>query len=280
MISASVGRPDGFSDNPWALVASRIVDRGIVVTISAGNEGYDGPIYSSSGANGKGVLSVAAVNVTGNPSISTRDPNNAPVPAYYTTWGPTNELLLKPDIGAPGYNVISTVPGQNYEEMSGTSMAAPYIAGIAALYIGKHGGRNMHGIDFAKQLGQRIASSGKSLDWASTAIFRNQTAPPYQVGTGLVDAYKVLHYDTQLTYEPFALRDSELFEPHWNASVSNYGDKAVKYTFSLEPAAGIELLDPYYGIKTLFDLKPSRIVPKVHLPEDITVSPGETVSVK
>lgn len=116
-----------------------------MVTISAGNEGNTGPFYSSSGASGHNVLSVAAINVTGNPNISTSDPSAAPIPALFTSWGPTNELLLKPDIGAPGFEIVSTVPGNSYESMSGTSMAAPYIAGVAALYISKHGGRELHG---------------------------------------------------------------------------------------------------------------------------------------
>ena len=276
VITASIGRPDGFTDNPWALVASRLVDRGVVVTISAGNEGYTGPFYSSSGSNGEGVLSIAAVNVTGNPNISVSDPRAIPVPAYFTTWGPTNELLLKPDIGAPGYEVISTVLNQSYEEMSGTSMAAPYIAGVAALYIGEYGGRSLHGADFAKMLGKRIIASGRSVAWTANTPQYNQTAPPFQVGTGLVDAHKVLTYDTELSFEPFALLDTELFRPHWIARIGNWGNSTVDYTFGLEPQAGTEIIDPYYGIKTLFGLEPMSIVPRVLLPQMISVPPGET----
>jgi subtilisin family serine protease len=53
--------------------------------------------------------------------------------------------LLKPDITAPGVDVIEAVspPGDNgngYDAFSGTSMSSPHIAGIAALLIGKHPG--------------------------------------------------------------------------------------------------------------------------------------------
>lgn len=251
-----------------------------MVTISAGNEGNTGPFYSSSGANGHNVVSVAAINVTGNPNISTSDPNAAPIPALFTSWGPTNELLLKPDIGAPGFEIVSTVPGNSYESMSGTSMAAPYIAGVAALYISKHGGRELHGTGFAKMLANRIVSSGTSIGWAAGDVDSRFRAPPFQVGTGLVNALKVINHVTQLSFEPFSLSDSAQFRPKWSVDISNSGNQTVAYSFELEPQAGVEILDPHYGIKTAYQLEPIRIVPPVVLPEDIILAPGETRQVE
>ncbi|KAK1248218.1 hypothetical protein MKX08_006438 [Trichoderma sp. CBMAI-0020] len=280
IITASIGRPDGFADDPWALIASRIADKGVVVTISAGNEGNTGPFYSSSGANGHNVVSVAAINVTGNPNISTSDPNAAPLPALFTSWGPTNELLLKPDIGAPGFEIVSTVPGNSYESMSGTSMAAPYIAGVAALYISKHGGRELHGPGFAKMLANRIVSSGISIGWTADHVDSRFRAPPFQVGTGLVNALKVINHVTQLSFEPFSLSDSVQFRPKWSVDITNSGNQTVSYSFELEPQAGVEILDPHYGIKTVYQLEPVQIVPPVALPEDVTLAPGETRQVE
>jgi hypothetical protein len=73
-----------------------------------------------------------------------------PVPqiAGFSSRGPSNAVnsdLLKPDIAAPGVNVIAGVSpldpmhhGNQYGLMSGTSMAAPNLAGMAALMFGKH----------------------------------------------------------------------------------------------------------------------------------------------
>ena len=42
------------------------------------------------------------------------------------------------DLAAPGGGIVSTLPGDNYGPMSGTSMAAPFVSGVAAMLIGQH----------------------------------------------------------------------------------------------------------------------------------------------
>ncbi len=51
----------------------------------------------------------------------------------FSSWGVPNNLTLKPEITAPGGNIYSSVPGNSYESYSGTSMAAPHMAGAAAI---------------------------------------------------------------------------------------------------------------------------------------------------
>lgn len=43
--------------NAWAVLASRMVDQGVVVVIAAGNAGEDGPFSASNGASGEHVVS-------------------------------------------------------------------------------------------------------------------------------------------------------------------------------------------------------------------------------
>ena len=71
---------------------------------------------------------------TGTITLS-RDYLAGPFMNDYSSWGVTPDLQLKPDVTSHGGEIISTVAG-GYEEMSGTSMACPNLAGFTALLRG------------------------------------------------------------------------------------------------------------------------------------------------
>ncbi|KAJ0161405.1 Minor extracellular protease vpr, partial [Colletotrichum tanaceti] len=437
IISASVGEGSGFTKNALAVVASRIVDKGVVVVFAAGNAGEDGPFQMSSGASGESVLTVAASdpgvfpaqaftadfnrNGTSNKTrvayvpgsgffpdtvvdwpvtpvslnVSVEDDacrplpqdtprlnetivlirlggctitdkhNNAaafgaqlvlfysdddiytsPVsagrvglvglveaaageamvktiraggtvkasfdvdtqnyvgirnagggrPAGYTSWGGTFDLALKPDVAAPGTRILSTYPTDGYRVLSGTSMATPYISGIAALWVGRFGGRAAHKDDpeWARRLIARITTTARAVpwaDWSTSPVNYGFWAPTTQVGAGFVDARRVLGYTTQLGFDgrKFELNDTAHFTGTHAVDLTNRADEPVTYTFSLQDAGGYDSYEPSTpgenrplvpGMVMYANLAPIKLAPQVSLPKEITVAPGETTSVE
>lgn len=71
LITASIGGSSGWSEEPWSVAVSRIVENGVPCTISAGNSGDEGLFYSSTAANGKGVTAIASIDNSVTPALLT-----------------------------------------------------------------------------------------------------------------------------------------------------------------------------------------------------------------
>ena len=91
-------------------------DKGVVLIASAGNGGYGDIEYPAANAH---VISVAASNVDNK----------------LASFSTNNEYV---DVTAPGEEITSTVNNGLYDTLSGTSMSAPYVSGLAALLIAQH----------------------------------------------------------------------------------------------------------------------------------------------
>jgi serine protease AprX len=124
----------------------RAVDSGLVVVISCGNSGY-GTTKLDTGERvpvsiGQSITDPAntehAISVG---SVHKSKPHTYGV-SYFSSKGPTGDGRRKPDLVAPGEKVISCSihleDGYEYEERSGTSMAAPHVSGAVAAFLSVH----------------------------------------------------------------------------------------------------------------------------------------------
>ena len=131
VINLSIGEPE---ISPRNDVVAKAVDAasaaGVVVVAAAGNE------YGENGRGSVGSPGSAASAVTVGASSSASTASGKVRIASFSSSGPTPYgLLLKPNVSAPGLNVISSAPKSegSWEVASGTSAAAPHVAGGAAL---------------------------------------------------------------------------------------------------------------------------------------------------
>lgn len=110
--------------------ANALWNNGIVVVAAGGNDGPDYNTITSPGRANK-IITVGALDSL----------DKVVEVAPFSSRGDASQRFVKPDILAPGTNIISTshkLGEQNYTVMSGTSVATPIIAGVCVLFCQKY----------------------------------------------------------------------------------------------------------------------------------------------
>ncbi len=125
-------------NDPLIVGAEVLWNNGITVVAAAGNSGPETNTIKSPGASSK-IITVGAINDNRNSVID--DLSNFEI-ADFSSRGPALNNY-KPDIVAPGVNIVAaanyTLTKKHYDEMSGTSVATPIVAGVCNLLLAKNG---------------------------------------------------------------------------------------------------------------------------------------------
>ena len=175
----------------------------------------------------------------------------------YSSWGATPSLELKPDITSHGGEITSAVSG-GYQEMSGTSMATPNLAGLMALvraYVKDY--LEEHESGYSKA---RLTQLCNQIVMSSATLLRDEDGllySPRKQGAGLATLKNIFETEAYLftkEEDPFAAEDGrpkiELREDEGKTGeynfkfyVQNFGDseltfKLVSHFFTEELASG------------------------------------------
>ncbi len=222
IINCSWGGP-GYNPAEQEIINS-IVDMGVLVVASAGNdsENIDEVSFYPTGYNN--ILSVGSIQ-----SNSRR--------SSFTNYG------IRTDIYAPGTNIYATLPSNKYGNMSGTSMAGPVAAGLAALIKALHPDWTPHQI---------------------SAQMRSTTDPVANVATvdipkyfGKINTLKALQANAN-NFADNKTKGMAISENDFNQNsiVNNYSTKTIelKLINYLAPVAGVKLeflaLDKFFDVLT------------------------------
>ena len=224
-----------------AIKASR--NAGMLFIAAAGNDGKNNDSQPSYPANYEldNVISVAATNHNDNR-------------ASFSNYGAETV-----DLGAPGVSILSTTPGNGYSSFSGTSMATPHVAGVAALAWSATPNSTYQevrdaifaGVDPVSSMADVTVTGGR-LNALATLQNLNPHKGTIELGKGtygLSNTIEVTVYDADLDVNP-SLSDTATIEISSTTETSpeiitlfETGASTSKFTGSISLAPGEPLTD-------------------------------------
>lgn len=288
VINMSLGNVLGTEEDTTAVAAERAAQVGVIVVASAGNYG-DAYAIAGSPAVATSAIAVAASGhlPPGFDSYS-QGPDTL---ASFTSRGlRRGDALLKPDISAPGSQIGSADLGSGAGSISasGTSMAAPHIAGLMALL------RQLHPAWSVEEL-KALAMNTATATVRPTESYTTALGAPSRVGVGRADAgaaarVATVIYDLErrgAVSVSFGAPDvAGTYEAEHRVRIVNKGSTPAAYTVTYLPISdvpGVEFsagIGPQVtlgaGAATTFPVRLSATASAMRNAPDPAVDPAET----
>ncbi|KAG7085344.1 hypothetical protein E1B28_002910 [Marasmius oreades] len=171
--------------------------------------------------------------------VQFQDPAGGLVSSF-SSFGPTEDMYFKPSVGAPGGNILSSVPESwgLYLLASGTSMATPFAAGSAALLL-QATGKSYEVARNIRTLFQTTAVAVPS-NHTEGAVLQTVT----QQGAGLINVFNAAHTTTFVSPGELLLNDTVNFQAVQNFTVFNKASSPQTYQISHKPAGTAATVTP------------------------------------
>ncbi|MCC3356238.1 S8 family serine peptidase [Bacillus sp. REN16] len=146
--------------------------------------------------------------------------------ASFSSRGPvTHTWAIKPDVVAPGVAIDSTIPN-GYEEMQGTSMAAPHVAGASALL------KQAHPDWTPDQVKAALMNTARLLEKEDGTLYK-----PYEQGAGRIQLHEAIHSETLIYPGSFSAgmlyHQDKRTEKRIKITIDNQSDKEKMYSFEI-----------------------------------------------
>jgi len=179
----------------------------------------------------------------------------------FSSWGPSPDLALKPDLGAPGGSIYSTYPLAlgGYATLSGTSMSAPHVTGAAALLLQAYPNLNPNA------LGAILRNTSVPQRFSTTAYL----LPVHRQGAGMIDVLAAVTAGAKV--EPSKVSLGAVTSPvDFTLELENKRETAVTFHVAHLPALASNYNIPSPGLALAYAT--------ASFPGTVTVEPGAAVT--